>query len=368
MRASEGFWIFRILWRATGGEIPKMLALIALFSLVLPVLLFVTCAAEGTLHLAGLNNGRGLFEHYGTWSLLLSCPIILFILCNILDKADQSFRKMKRVSDANHPSAVRNQYERLGNILRCKLPEHRLCFYLLVLGGVFAVVVNIQNTRQAAVIYGHEVWDSSLYPYGYVAGKVLVATFFMYVLPITVYVASTVWFVILSLSGGLSTHASVNISPYHPDKCGGYRHLGATTLAISYTSLPFLIVVVGHYFTHQHFYEVLAFACAIVLSMTIALLYLPFIELHKQLKSVKEAQLEKLHSALQIEIGLVMQEQQKPVKPNVCPPQLSILAASAIYQQTEKLKTWPYVGLDHLKWLSSVSSPILALILRKWFG
>jgi len=146
------------------------------------------------------------------------------------------------------------------------------------------------------------------------------------------------------------------------------RHLGKTTIAISQLSFPFVLIVIGHYYAHQTFYETLLLAGVIVLGATLAVLYLPFVELHRHLKTVKKTLLEELQSLLEDETTQFMIDRKTPQNGVNYGRQLSILASAALYSQAERLNTWPYVGFDHVKWVSIVSSPVIAFLLKRFVG
>lgn len=331
--------------------------------------MFAICSAEGTLHLGPTNGGRGLLEHYGTWSLVFSCPLILVILRNILSKTENSFTQVRQSAVSEKAAQeVDKIHERLKDILRCRKTEHRICFYLLITIGVFSWVVNLQNTRHATIIFGHEVWDSSTYLGSFILGKIFVAFLYIFIFPVTTYIVAVVWFSILALSSKISIPDAIRVSPYHPDKCGGLRHLGKTTLAISQLSLPFALVIIGHYYTHKNFYETLVLACAIVALGTMAILYLPFVELHKRLKTVKNGLLESLYCLIDTETVQFLGNRKLAAQDATHIGQLSILAGTTLYSQTEKLNTWPYRAADRLKWISMLISPLIGFLLKKVFG
>jgi hypothetical protein len=363
--AADGFWLFRAVVFLGGNSLLLQSLITSLCWSLAPLTLIGVCRLEGTLRLARVDGGRGLFEHYGTWSLVLACPIIVIILCSTLARADKSFAQLAKLASDPAASEIRRNRKHLTQALQRSRPEHHVCFYLLVLVGLFSLVVNVQNTCHAAAIYGHDVWDSSMHPLGFVVGKIFLGSLFLYVFPITAYLAAMIWFSLLSLSSIISVENAVDVSPFHPDNCGGFRHLGVTSTSLSQLSLPFIITLVGHYYTYARFYTLLLLAGGLVLSATMALLYLPFIGLHRHLRRVKERLLDRLANILSNQARALIQwdatAQAEPSRVQ----HLSLLASNAVYTQAKKLRTWPYLVADHLKWLSAIVPPIIAVLIKR---
>lgn len=325
-----------------------------------PVVCLLAAIMDETLLLRGTNGGRGLFEHWGTLTQLASIPAILFLTYRIvrrLAEAIAAFTGTNHHEDdsgsAPHPADdtfVRSAMQ----LLTCTKPPCRVLLGLLMLTGFFSLIVNAQNTRHAERVYGQDVWDSSEHVCGYVAGRLFLGFEWIYIFPVVAYVAGAAFVVVSMLTKHIVTSERRAPSPFAPDGCGGFRVLGQVMLGFVFLDVPFACIVVAHVVTHDLFYLTLGLAGSLFGLAVGVQLFLPFLDLHRYLKTHKARMLSQLAGMIDGAQAALL----APDAPGATAPQLTMLALLGAYREARTLNTWPYLGTDVVKW----ASPLLPIV------
>jgi hypothetical protein len=217
--------------------------------------------------------------------------------------------------------------------------------------GLLSLIANCKNTQNALAVYGHDVWDSSDHPTGFIFAKIFLGFVWIYIFPLVIYLALAASASILLIVNRLASNETIEIRPFEPDGCGGYRPLGQAMLAVTYLNVPFALVLAGDIFAHRNFYVTIILAVALLLGILAFEVFAPFLRLNALLSTAKSARLRELSSALtENECAIKKGDPGKSATSAL----LAILANAEIYKQTQKMRTWPYMPIDRLKWLTSL--------------
>jgi hypothetical protein len=317
-----------------------------------PIVLACFCASwlDSTLFLA--PRGRGLLEHPAFWALFLSYPAFAILLLELC-------RRMSIVIDKlcapNAPAS--SCREQVLGMLTCRLPAFKVIFLSFVLFGAFALITNWQNTRAPLAIYGHDVWDSYNHSYGFFVAKVALAIAWCYIFPVAFYLGIVAGVSIFQIVNCIAARPDIDILPFEPDGCSGYRPLGQAMLTVLYLNIPPAAVVVGNIYAHRNFYATIIEATILVLVVAALEVFGPFLRLHHLLSIGKARRLSRLSELLALHQREVLPESKTDAADRLALPAtlLSVLAIVELYKRTEKMRTWPYLPSDRLKWLTPLA-------------
>jgi len=341
------YWLLRLVVKVSGGKWLRIILFCSLVFSVFPIMCATASWLDGTWFLKTVNEGRGLFEHYGTWSQLLACPVLLILALLVCQRASRAIEHFE-VDDGETKKEILAAFTR-------RTWAHKMLFFLLMFIGLFALILNAQNTRQPIEVYGQEVWDSWSYSLGYVTGRLFLGFEWVYFFPLVGYLLLVTIFGLFSLVQVLMNSEDPPFSPYAPDGCGGYRPLGQAVLAVIYVNIPVAVIILAHIYTHNHFYTTLAVAILMFVLLVVAEALLPFIRLHRFLAQKKEDYLRDLELQISAAIQKLPNILVKDSAPSSAWPSsltaFSVLANTEMYRRTEKMHTWPYLPQDTLKWL-----------------
>lgn len=348
------FWLSRCLFVWCRENFIGVTIVVMLSFLIFPGLIIAAGIIDDTLFLAKSNGGRGVLEHFGTWSQVISTPILLLMAIGLQRSIGSCLQEVKEISRKPETESL---LEDLEDVLRCESPHFKTIYILMIIFGSYSLIINIQNTRQAVAIYGQDVWDSSNHIYGYVVGKLFLGFEWIVVFPFVIYVAASCWFSIVQLANEIVEKELIEFSPYTPDKCSGFKVLGSIMIRIGYLGVPFVFIIVAHIFTHSNFYITLLFASSLVIVCLVAILLLPFYKVHLYLSNQQKKYLSNLAKQ-------ITKCQMKT--PNIRPyePWLTVMASDSLYSKASEVSTWPYMKSDVFKLLTPLYPTVIATALR----
>ena len=96
---------------------------------------------------------------------------------------------------------------------------------------------------------------------------------------------------------------------------------------------------------------------------SLAVLFLPFLKLHKFLTDAKIQLLNQLDSCIAKQQNLFFMDQKGNPNQSMI-PYLSVIASSNLYHQTQKMSTWPYLSADLVKALGPFLPSIVAIFAK----
>ncbi|POF29860.1 hypothetical protein [Roseibium marinum] len=245
---------------------------IALLGLLQTLAVLFGSLIDGTWILPGV--GKGFFEHYGVWAILISDPILLIsagfsylyfkLALETLPLADKS--KVRRLHAVTKPYF--EFVELRGNSV--------FVYALLVIVGLLAWVLNVVQTTNPVATYGNDVFDAVAYRWGFLANK-----FNLLVSWTVVYPAIGLMLVSMSVSTWLvlrrfEKDELLGPTVLHPDGCYGFGRLGTLNVALLWPYVIAFAVMFALRLTHEAIYPslvvpivVLAIVCLIVSFITI---------------------------------------------------------------------------------------------------
>lgn len=334
------------------------------FSL-LPGLCYLAAWLDNTLYLSNRINGAGFFEHLGFWALFIGSPIIVFILTILCKRMAVVINRFCREFPESGGGALKYR-DLIVDLMHCNRLSFKVVFGSMMFFGFLALLANYQNTRQARAVFGHDVWDSSIHETGFWIAKLFLAFEWVYLFPLTIYLGVSAGISILLIVNCMASARQIEILPFEPDGCGGYRPLGQAMLAVIYLNAPFAAVLVGdiltHNITHKNFYPTILGAVILLVAIILFEIFAPFVRLHTLLADGKKARLKELSQMLSAEETSIRSKWDL-ITDFPASRLLSVLATAELYRQTEKMQTWPYLPIDRLKFLTPLF-PLAAGIVR----
>jgi len=175
------------------------------------------------------GTGLGLFEHPGVWLVLLGDLVILGLLAKLL----RQFEKLPTRIPTQRKKNVR-RYTRLcirkvkTEILLRGSKKSQLA--ILSFLGFILFLNNAMQTTDPFKYYGNDLFDSIYHPWSYVAVRVAIFSSWVIVYPFCIFGSLVVGLSIRTMLEQLSRRGYIGFSIYHPDKCGGFAHLGNINL------------------------------------------------------------------------------------------------------------------------------------------
>ena len=321
-----------------------------------PLLAAVAGYADHTTRL--LPGGRGVFEHYGFHVLFLSAPVLIYLAWRVVQNLAKTIAEPLPGSSPAAAAGLPALRHALLDFVLCRSSREKGFLLLLRMVGLFAFLANADNTRRPELVYGQDVFDSSRHTFGYLAGRVFLGYYWIYLLPLIAYIAFATMAVIIRLAAYVDELPDYDVSCFASDGCGGFKELGRLMTLVVYLWVPIVVAVIALMETHANFYATLKLSVALVVLIP-AQLFLPFARLHRVLARLKERKLATLERfLLATEQTIDVRHPARHVKSDnpsaerSIEPYLRLLAGESVYRYTSEMATWPYLKSDFVRWLS----------------
>lgn len=238
---------------------------------------------EGTLFLPG--HGKGLFQHYGAWAVLISDPVLLVAA----GWAAYRFR----IAMAALPLCAKTQPEAVEPLLKPWLGFARargngaMGYVILIVVGLMALLNNIYQTRMPLEFYGHDVFDSSTHLYSFVVFKVILASSWVGVYPIVGYIlisaSMSTWIILKRLGRRGMLCPDVK----HPDNCYGLRNFGTLNIALLAPYAVVYSVIFLLWYTHENIYGSMLVPLVVVSALLVLMSYVIIFPVYALLRNAK---------------------------------------------------------------------------------
>lgn len=256
-------------------HLSRRLAALAVFS-AFPFLVAWGCALDDTLELP--LNSRGLLQHYGFWAIFVTTPLILILSSVLIERFIATVTDLDLHfvgSGADTKAALDGLVERMVNHISLRSRSSTL---LILLSLVFATfgVHNVLMTTDPSATYGHDVFDASRHPYGFIITKVYVFLVFTVTWSIAAFLATSVTLSMVMLLKFVTKHRILQINVFHSDNCGGTSRFGTLNLLVLALYACLLTVPVAMFLTHRHTYlamNVSLFGCFLLLVQNVVGVY-----------------------------------------------------------------------------------------------
>ena len=369
-RFHRAYWLFGIILKKDPqGFRLGWVRLISLHA-IFPALALLAGYVDDTTRLR--PAGRGVFEHYGFHALFISAPVLVLLTWRVIGTLARLISEPLPALSPSAATGLSSLQHELQDVVLCRVPRGKQLLLLFRLVGVFAVVANADSTRHPVDVYGQDVFDSSGHAVGYLAGRIFLSYYWIYLLPLVLYLAAASIAVAAKIAAYIDALPDYDVRCFASDRCGGFKELGRLMTLVVYLWVPIVFVIIALKETHANFYGTLRlsfFLCAIIPSQ----LYLPFLRLHRVLSRLKERKLAAL------ERFLVRNEKAIDIKDDTrggdssgsslherrALPYLKLLAGDSVYRHTAEMTTWPYIRSDALRWVTPFVPLAVSLVFKR---
>jgi TIR domain-containing protein len=219
--------------------------------LVFPVAIGLASWRDQTLFLQG--DDAGFFEHLGAWVFFVTTPFMIVLTARLLQHFLDILRSLKA---SFAPDVSSDDRDRLSSLLEWH--RRSLCLrgrsvYALEMITAVMVITMTHGFFVAArpiEIYGHDVFDSSLHPWGYFATKTYALLVFGLTYPVVLFVAIHVTASLISVFRAFHEKNALQIDFTHADNCGGTARFGAINQHIIRIYGGLFLCAAANYVTH----------------------------------------------------------------------------------------------------------------------
>jgi len=333
------------------------------FVLLVCALPYLCAAFDGSFFLPG--EALGLLEHYGNVSFTVLCPLALFFVVRGIYRFDQFIANVR----TNLKREVLQDSTGLKSLLECNWirdPARGVKFLFIAVGMAFATANAAWAVRPEAV-WGHDVYDSIHFTWGYVGQRVFYYIWWGYILPVCAYRLLVICIVLRRVFRFVASTDSLDLQPMHPDKAAGLGQLGAMAWNFNVAAFLTMGISVALYYSHGFTTPLL---CGV--SLQVALLpgvfFLPLLPVHRAMKSERESillsistQYKRVSDALVDKIA---------AGPDAATGRLVAVRNEydeearlrALYRSLESIPSWPFDVRTVLQFASTLLPAVLWLV------
>lgn len=264
---------------------PVALAII-LFALFQTALVVSGSYLDGTWRLP--HGGKGFLDHYGVWAILVADPLAVFATAIAWHQFKAA---MAELPLDTHPTRIVVAQRVISPYVQfINLKGNGIFLYvLMVVIGALGWINNIYQTTDPVRFFGHKVFDSTEYLFGFIANKFVLFVSWVLIYPACGFITLTMCISTFLILQKLKSDELIIPSVYHPDGCYGFSALGKLNI---YLMVPFLIaflVLFSILITHARIYTSivvpLIFLTIIVLGVSVITIY-PIVSQAKEIEGV----------------------------------------------------------------------------------
>jgi hypothetical protein len=268
----------------------------------LPFLIAWCCELDDTLELP--IDGRGLSQHYGFWAIFITTPLILILSSVLLERFVAMVAHLDVYLVESGPDTKTQLDGLVDRLVNHVLLRSWSSTLLILLSLVFAgsAVHNVLMTTDPLVTYGHDVFDASKHPHGFLATKIYVFLVFTIAWAIAIFLATSVTFSMVALLKFVTRHRILQINVFHSDNCGGTSRFGTLNLLVLALYTCLLTVPFAMFWTHRRTYlalDVSLFGCFLLLVQNVLGVYY----IQKLVAQKKEECIEAVSRTLNARLG-----------------------------------------------------------------
>jgi hypothetical protein len=368
-RFVRSYWIFGVIARRDQKSYALRWVPLIMLHAAFPLLALVAGWADETIRLLP-RGGRGVAEHYGFHALFVSAPVLVFLSWRVANALSALIAQPLPWIGAVRTEAVVELQKSIEDIATCRTPRARTLLGLMRFVGFAAVVANAASTRTPVLIYGQDVFDSSRYAVGYLAGRIFLGYYWIYLLPLVAYLAFAAVAVAVRVAAHVDGLRDYDIRCFASDGCGGFKELGRLMTMVVYLWVPIVMVIIALKETHANFYATLQLSAVLAVIIP-AQLFLPFLRLHRVLSNLKERKLSALERfmtdserAINAKDSKKREHRDDAAKRSIV-PYVRLLAGDSIYRHTTAMTTWPYIKSDVMRWLTPFVPLLISVTLKR---
>jgi len=252
---------------------------IALLAVVLLAILQAGAVAgasyfDGTWWLP--HGGKGFLNHYGVWAILVADPCALIATAIAWRQFKVAMMELPAGGNPEHSLAV---LRLISPYIRfVKLRGNGIHLYLLlVMVGLLGWVNNIYQTTDPVRFFGHKVFDSTEFMYGFLANKFVLFVSWALVYPACGFVTLSMCLSTFLILQKMKSQRLMRPTVFHPDGCYGYSALGMLNVCLMVPFVIAFVVLFSILITHARLYASivvpLVFLTLVFLSVSVVTIY-----------------------------------------------------------------------------------------------
>src|ERR1700730_1336318 len=207
--------------------------------------------ADGSWYLH--ERDRGLFEHYGAWALLVTDPLLLISASYAYRQFRIAMSTLPLCLPSATPSRVRQVQRPYIEFIHLR-ERARWVYLLLLFVGLLAWANNLRQTSNPEQFFGHDVFDSTSFRYGFIVYKVILFNSWVFIYPIVGFLLISMCFSVRIILTPLQAQHMICPNVLHPDGCYGLANLGTLNLCLLSPYLLAFSVVFAVAVTHEAIY------------------------------------------------------------------------------------------------------------------
>jgi hypothetical protein len=203
--------------------------------------------------------GRGFLQHYGAWAILITDPLLL-AASGFLDRQFcVTMLSLPTRPDRDAAKEVTHALRRWVPIVRGR-GGIALLYVLFVVVGIYAweqnvtLTINPLGSHRHAIFSHHDVFDSGLHIWSFLAFKACLFLSWVIVYPIVGFKFLTIAFVTFSILRIAEKRCLLCPRVEHPDGCYGLKNVGTLNIAILAPYFLAFFVMYALWVTHQMLY------------------------------------------------------------------------------------------------------------------
>lgn len=354
-------YLFSILMRDNEGFSRGVFSFLLLISL-LP---YLGAAFDEGFILDG--DALGIFEHYGNMCFTIVCPLIFFFAMRGVRHFDQFISNIdKYIIEDKFKKKVK-----LKKFLQTNWHENPFLplKFLFIAGGLAFATANAINALRPEEIWGHDVYDSINYFWGYVAQRIFFYIWWGYILPVFIYHLFVVVITLSKLFHLVIKTNSLILQPMCPDRAGGLGQLGRMALNFNITILLTMPIPIALYYTHGYNTPL---TCGVIVQFLLLpiVFFLPLLQVHRAMRIKKESLLSNIYRNYRYICDVLMQKVVKYDKKSAY--NYSIVKEAyeeesklrAFYKSLGNIPTWPFDMRTIMQFTSTILLPALIWIAK----
>jgi hypothetical protein len=240
---------------------------------------------DDTWHLQ--HGGKGFFDHYGVWAILIADPLL------VISTAFAWYQFRATMVDLPLVLAPNCRVELIRRVLPymhfVKLKQNGVFLYLLlVVFGGLAWVNNIYQTSDPVRFFGHKVFDSTEFIFGFASNKLVLFVSWVLIYPACGFVTLSLSLATFLILRRLKSAGLIKPSVFHPDGCYGLSNLGKLNICLLVPFLLTFLVIFAILVTHARAYTSIVVPLAL---LTIVFLAVSVITIQPILSQAREAEI-----------------------------------------------------------------------------
>jgi hypothetical protein len=206
-----------------------------------------------------LPRGRGFSQHYGAWMILATDPLLLMASGLIDSQFRTAMLSLPTCPTLNHKHRLRQLCVKYSRLIQGRGGSAFL-YALLLMIGVYSWSLNVVETYDPTGPYhhpifnDHDVFDSGLHMFSYVAFKICLFTSWCIVYPIVgfkfIVVSYSTWRILRIADG----EGLIMPRAEHPDGSYGMKEIGTLNITLLVPYFLVFSIMASLFETHKELY------------------------------------------------------------------------------------------------------------------